>query len=126
MSPWMSILFYISKPIAVIWILLPRLPCPWLLRIPCKLASVSRCYAPSHYRAFLSAIVSPVQASSCALLLCSIPLQDISLILRVRRCSTLIYALSAPALDLAIFHSHPNFHTILIVRLITLFIILEN
>lgn len=37
-----------------------------------------------------------------------------------------IYALPAPALELAIFHSCPNFHTILIVRLITLFIILEN
>lgn len=44
------------------------------MRISCKPASVSCCYAPSHYRAFLSAIVSPVQAGSRALLLCFITL----------------------------------------------------
>lgn len=70
---------------------------------------------------------SPVQAGSCALLLCSIPLQSFSLTPRVRRCSKLISVFPAPALELAIFHSRPNFHTILIVRLlITLFVILEN
>lgn len=87
-----------------------------LLLCPIPLQSISFSYCES-----------PVPAGSCALLLRSIPLQSISLILQVGRCSTLICVFPAPALELAIFHSCPNFHTILIVRLlITLFIILEN